>query len=71
MLAFVENVIEGYGKGVKVEAIGVVDEERIVEGFVHFETHGHGCEVEAAAGNGSRVVTKVTQEGDAVKGVFN
>jgi len=69
--AVVLDEVEGDGEGVEVEAVGVVDEEGVVDGFAHFEAHGHGGEAEAAAGYGVGGAAEEAEEGDAVEGVLD
>ena len=71
MLAVVGDIVEGDGQGVEVEAVGVVDEERGVEGFVHLETHGDGRKAQAPLRDGLGVVAEIAEEGDAVERVLD
>ena len=52
VLMLVLEVVEGDGEGVEIEAVAVVDEEAVVDGLVHLETHLDGGELSAAGGDG-------------------
>ena len=71
MLAVVGDIVECDGQGVEVEAVGVVDEERRVEGFVHLETHGDGRKAQAPLRDGLGIVAEIAEEGDAVERVLD
>ena len=71
MLAVVLDIVERDCKGVEVEAIRVVDKERVVESFVHLQPHGHGRETQTTTSNGVRVIAKVAEQGHTMERVFD
>lgn len=71
VLTVVLNKIEGNGKGVEVEAVAVVDEQGVIQGFVHFEAHGYGLQVETTEGYDVGGIAKIGEEGDAMECIFD
>ena len=70
VLILVLQEVEGDGERVEVEGIGVVDEEAVVDGFVHLEAHLDGGELCATCRNGFGSVAEVEHQSDAVHDVL-